>query len=83
MDKHYCEEWMRRHDPCCYSKQGLIRTKLAWWPDFSDAYFCTEVVAELLGLDESATYGPKKIYQYLTKDGLQLYTPDQIRKEPF
>lgn len=80
VDRAYCFSWMRRHDNCGYSKQGLIRTKLHWWPDFSDAYFCSEVVSELLGIDQPATYGPRRLWMHLLSLGAQQITSTEALK---
>ena len=65
-DKDYAERWMSDRLGRGYDWLGLARTKLRWTPDSQTRYFCTEAVAEMLGLEDAASYGPRLLFKVAT-----------------
>lgn len=61
-DRAEAIRWMNRRQGRRYDWIGLIRTRFGWIPDNQLKYFCTESVASMLGLEDAASYGPKKLY---------------------
>lgn len=54
-------QWVRAHAGEPYDWTGLFRTILTRWPERPGHWFCTEAVAAMLGFDDPAVYGPRKL----------------------
>lgn len=45
-----------------YDYLGLLNTKLSWWPQRPNKYFCSELIAEAYGLEDPSTWGVERLY---------------------
>jgi hypothetical protein len=66
-DKDFAIRWMNRRAKRGYDWFGLVRTQIGWAPDNQTRYFCSEAVAEMLGLEDAASYGLKFLYKIAVK----------------
>lgn len=62
-DRGYATRWMTRREGKKYDFLGLIRTYFNWAPDNQKRYFCSEAVAGMLGLEDPASYGLRKLFK--------------------
>lgn len=62
-DLRHAHRWMNARTGRKYDWLGLIRTMFGWMPDDQKRYFCSESVAGMLGLEDPARYGLKKLFK--------------------
>lgn len=54
------------YEGCGYDLLGLGSTKWKWFPNIPNHFFCSEIVANMLGKIDCSNYGVKRLYEDLT-----------------
>ncbi|OBX73730.1 hypothetical protein A9308_00535 [Moraxella atlantae] len=65
VDADLCKAWYALHTGQNYDWLGLVTTKLPFINGHKGKWFCSELVAALLGLSNAGSYGIEDLYRYV------------------
>ena len=61
-------QWFKEHEGCKYDILGNLRFGFFFIKDSRNKFFCSEAIAEAIGLKDAYRYGPNGLYSLLTSD---------------